>query len=250
VEFLAALGPGKLLLIWTVILIAALLRAFTGFGFALAAMPIFARSMPPTQAVVRSASLALGIGLVTAPVYAHQVPLRCAVPMSIGAVLGTFAGASLLLQLTPEHFRLGIGLAVICACLALSLYRPRPAPGNAATAGAVGVLSGLLNGIFAIPGPPVIVYALATQAEPARARALLLGFFTVSALVALTAYSAAGLVGWHSLWLFLTAFPVMLIGDRAGLVLFKRYGGALYRRVAIAALLVIGIVTSAEALLQ
>ena len=54
-------------LILTVTASAAVLRSFTGFGFALAAVPVYSLFLPPTQAVVLSASLALAIGIQTLP---------------------------------------------------------------------------------------------------------------------------------------------------------------------------------------
>ena len=252
-EVLAGLIPGvsaaQLLAIWVAILLAAVLRAFTGFGFALAAVPVFSLFLSPAQSVVLSASLSLAIGLVSVRSYWGQVEPRGMLPLVVLAVLGTLAGAALLVQLSAQNFRLWIGLSVIAACLVLSFYRPgkaRPRPWLGAFTGA---LSGLLNGAFAIPGPPVIIYAMATQREPAKARALLISFFTVSSLAALCSFALAGLVHLEALWLLLLCFPVMFVGDKFGLLLFRRYGSALYRRVALVTLYVIGISTTARALL-
>ena len=73
-------------------------------------------------------------------------------------------------------------------------------------------------------------------------------FFTISSFVALCSYALAGLVGREALWLLLLCFPVMFIGDKLGLALFRRFGTTLYRRVALLTLYVIGIATTARAL--
>ena len=114
--------------------------------------------------------------------------------------------------------------------------------------GMAGLLSGLLNGAFAIPGPPVIVYAMATEPDPARSRALLLTFFLFSSTVALGAYTAAGFVTPLSPWLFLLAFPAMYVGDKVGYHLFHRFGTAFYRRVALAVLFSVGVGITLKAL--
>ena len=57
-----------------------------------------------------------------------------------------------------------------------------------------------------------------------------------------------GLVGINSLWLFLLGYPAMFIGDRLGFALFRRYGGRFYRRVALLALLAIGVTIIARGL--
>lgn len=240
----------QLLAIWSAILLAALLRAFTGFGFALAAVPVFSLFLTPAQSVVLSASLSFAIGIVTVRSYRGHADLRSMTPLVSLGLIGTATGAWLLVQLSAQNFRLWIGLAVIAACLVLSFYRPgRPRPRPWLGAGS-GALSGLLNGAFAIPGPPVIVYALATEKNPARARSMLIVYFTIAAFAALCSYAVAGFIGLQSLWLFLLCFPIMFVGDKLGLALFRRYGTRLYRRVALVTLYVIGISTVARSVLE
>lgn len=248
-DILGVLEPLQLLLLWGVVIAAAVLRAFTGFGFALAAVPVFSLFMPPTQAVVLSASLALAISLLSLRTYWGQYPIRPLLPMLAMSLLGTGLGVVLLDRLDTRQFQLCIGLLVILACPVLGLYRPRQRePG--ATAGAVtGLASGLMNGAFAVPGPPVIIYAMSTQPEPARSRSLLMTFFLFSALLALVSYGIAGFVTPASPWLFALAFPAIYVGDKLGYYLFRRFGSGVYRRVALVVLLAVGLSITAKALL-
>ncbi|MDZ7781998.1 MAG: sulfite exporter TauE/SafE family protein [Halioglobus sp.] len=237
-----------MLLIWSVVVFAAILRAFTGFGFALAAVPVFSLFMAPAQAVVLSASLTLAVSLATLRSYWGGYPLLPMAPMIGMSLPGTALGAWILREISPQQFRLWIGLAVIAACLLLTWYRPRRHRPRPVLTGGVGLGSGLLNGAFAIPGPPVIIYAMAVEADPRRSRALLMTFFLFAAIIALCSYAAAGFVTARSPWLFLLALPAMLLGDRLGFYLFHRHGNALYRRVALLALLAIGVTITAQAL--
>tara|TARA_R110000823_G_scaffold132777_5_gene261245 strand:+ start:48226 stop:48942 length:717 start_codon:yes stop_codon:yes gene_type:complete len=236
-------------LIWAVVIFAAVMRAFTGFGFALAAVPVFSLFMLPTEAVVLSAGLTLAVSLLTLKSYWGQYPLRPMLPMVGMSLLGTVVGAWALRHISPEQFKLWIGLAVIGACIALGFFKPRkrePAPLLGAP---VGLGSGLLNGAFAIPGPPIIIYAMATENDPQRSRALLMTFFLFSAIVALASYATAGFITAYSPWLFALAFPAMFLGDKLGFYLFYRFGGAFYRRVALAMLFAVGMAITARALL-
>ena len=240
-ELIAAVGLLQLALVAAVVVLAAVLRAFTGFGFALAAVPVFSLLMSPAQAVVLSASLAFAISLLTIRTYWGSYPLTAMAPLLAMALAGTGVGVLVLTALSGEQFQLYIGVAVLLACLALTFYRSgrlRPGPWRGAAAG---VVSGLLNGAFAIPGPPVILYAMATEPDPARSRSLLLTFFLFSSAGALVMYAVAGLVTTLSLWLFLLAFPAMYVGDKIGYRLFHRHGTTLYRRVALAALYAVGV---------
>jgi uncharacterized membrane protein YfcA len=242
------LGP-QLGLLWLVTIGAAVLRSFTGFGFALAAVPVYALFMSPSHAVVLSASLILALSLRGLPQYWGKTPIKPLVPMVAMSVVGTVIGALLLAGLDQRSFLLFAGPLIIAVCVVLSVYHPQrlaqrwsqdKGPGLV-TVGGTGLLSGLLNGGFAIPGPPVIIYAMATLKTPEASRSLMMTFFLFSSAVALTTFLVTGMADIKSLWLFLLGLPAILLGDKLGYALFLRFGGKFYRRVAIVALFMIGV---------
>ena len=240
-ELIAGVTFPALVLIWVGTIGAAVLRAFTGFGFALAAVPIFSLFLSPGQAVVLSACLSLALGVQTYPQYAHHLNLSLQWPVFASAILAMPAGIVLLTAMESAQFQLAIGIVTVASAVFLSRFHPRPhAPGWLPRLGA-GSASGLCNGAFAIPGPPIIVYIMATEADPGRSRAFMIGFFSITSLFVLIGFALAGLVSLQSLWLFLLVFPAMFIGDRLGYRLFRQYGGGVYRKVSIAALLLLGI---------
>jgi len=249
VELLNVISPAQLMLVWGVVVFAAVMRAFTGFGFALTAVPVFALFMPPTQAVVLSASLTLAVSLLTLKTYWGQYPLKPMMPMVLLSGIGTAIGAASLTLISPEQFKLWVGVSVVLACIGLTVYKPAKAKSRPMVAGATGLTSGLMNGAFAIPGPPVIVYAMATESTPARSRALLMTFFLFSAILGLGSYGAAGFMTAESPGLFLMAFPAMYLGDKLGYRLFHRYGTELYRKVALGVLFAVGASITANALM-
>ena len=246
---LAAVSPLELVLVWAVVVFAAVMRAFTGFGFALTAVPVFALFMPPTQAVVLSASLALAVSLLTLKTYWGKYPVGQMVPMISTAAIGTVLGAAALTYISPQQFKLWIGCSVILACFGLTFYRPARQHGSRLLSGISGIASGLLNGAFAIPGPPVIIYAMAAEPEPERSRALLMTFFLFSAVIALVSYAVAGFINTASLWLFVLGFPAMYLGDKLGYRLFRSYGTSFHRRVALLLLFIVGVSITLNALL-
>jgi uncharacterized membrane protein YfcA len=239
-DILGSVGLLTLILVWLSVLAAAVLRAFTGFGFGLAAVPVFALLMPPTQAVVLSSCLTFAVSLLSVRTYWGVYPARSLSPMLVMALGGTAVGVLLLESLEVRQFQLWVGIAVILTCLVLTRYRPRRREPAAGIGVATGLLSGVLNGAFAIPGPPVIIYAMATQSDPGMSRSLLMTFFLFSAAMALVFYAIAGFFAPATPWLFALAFPAMLLGDRLGHYLFQRFASRLYRRVALFVLLLVG----------
>lgn len=249
-EIIADIGYLHLAAIWVVVIFAAVMRAFTGFGFALTAVPVFSLFMPPVQAVLLSVLLGLSMNVLTLRTYWGEYPVKAMLPMIGFAVIGTIIGTVVLASVSSSVFQLCIGISVIMASLALTFYRPTPKeeePGVGLLS-ITGLASGLLNGAFAIPGPPVIIFAVATEPVPARSRAMLMTFFLFSSVAALLSYTAAGFVNPTSLWLYLFAMPAMYLGDKLGYFLFHRYGTAQYRRVAIVVLFGVGVAIAARAL--
>jgi len=245
---LSLLTPAQFAFVASGILFASLMRAFSGFGFALTAVPVFSLFLAPGDAVVLAASLTLTVSLMTYKAWWGKFKLAAYLPMVAGSVLGSGLGVTVLSRFTTAEFQLWIGLTVIAACWLLSQYRPGAARGGPWLAGGAGVASGAMNGAFAIPGPPAIIYAMACITQPAESRAFLMAFFMASNAISLPMFAMAGLVTVTPVYLLVVGLPVMVLGDRLGAWLFHRYGGTAYRPIALGVSLAIGLSITLRAL--
>ncbi|GEM_PF-3829935 len=176
-DIFASMSVAQITFVAAGVLFAALMRAFSGFGFALMAVPVFSLFLIPGDAVVLSALLTLVVSGLTHKAWFGKYPAGLMRPMVIGSIMGTGIGVYFLSHLSVEQFQLWIGLSVVTACLLLARFKPRETTGSPALAGATGIGSGLMNGAFAIPGPPVIVYVMATIHDPVKSRAFPNGLF-------------------------------------------------------------------------
>jgi uncharacterized membrane protein YfcA len=246
---IAGFELAQLLLVSAVVVLAAVLRGFTGFGFALVAVPVFSLIMPPTEAVVLSALLTLTISLIGVRSYWGVVPLKPMWPLVLMALVGTVAGAWVVTRISASHFQFWAGLSVIFAWLGMACFRPLQRPLHPIFAWLTGLLSGLMNGALAIPGPPMIIYAMLQEPQPHRSRALLMTFFLAASVLALVTYTVADFVNTRSVGYFLTALPALYAGDRLGYYLFRRFGSSLYRRITLLGLLAMGLGIVIRALL-
>jgi uncharacterized membrane protein YfcA len=231
------------------VLFASVLRSFTGFGFALAAMPVLSLFLQPTEAVVLSAALSLTLGMVSLRSFWGVISPREFAPLVSMSLPGTVIGTALLSTMSVAFFQLCIGLSVLMACIGITVARPSHGPQHPMIGWGVGLLSGLMNGAMAIPGPPVIVYALYTEREPRRSRALMMGFFSISAALALASYGVSGMIDLHLAGYILLALPALYAGDKLGARLFLRHGDALYRRIALVALGTLGVAITLRGIL-
>ena len=240
----------QLVLIWLIVVFSAILRSFTGFGFALAAVPAFSMLMPPVEAVVLSMMLTFAVSVSSVRTYWGRSPLKPMLPMIVASLLGTLVGAFVLGSVATDSFQLWVGVSVVAACALLTFYKPKPTLGSARMSTAAGLSSGLLNGVFAIPGPPVVVYAVATQPSAVAARSTLMTFLLFSAGFGFVSYLLVGYINQASWVIFALCFPVMYMGDKMGYWLFTSYGTRLYRTVALLVLFGVGIATTGRALLD
>ncbi len=234
---MSGLEPFQLGLILAVVFLSGVLRGLTGFGFAIAAVPLLSLVLEPRAAVAAVVLLQLAIGLTDAP-KAWGEAWRAPLPWLIaGAVVGTPAGMAALRLLPPAPARL---IAAAAAALALAAVWRGPARSGAARAhpGWVGLASGLLNGLAAIPGPPVVAHVLNASVGEASARAALIVFFAATAALATLSGVALGVIGWPDAALAAAGFPALMAGAALGARLFRLGSPTLYRRAALAVLAV------------
>jgi uncharacterized membrane protein YfcA len=218
------------------ILLAGVLRGFTGFGFALAAVPLGGLILAPARVVPVVLLLQLGIGVRDWLVERHRADWFSVRRLALGCLAGTPLGVFALAALPQSVVRLALG-TIVCAAVAATWYGPaRPMPRRTSVAVLAGMASGLCNGLAAMGGPPAVLYFLAV--EPARAitRSSLMIYFALAATIAVPGALAAGLIDNSMLGLAAAGLPVMLAGTWIGAAVFRRVGEPAYRLVAAGAL--------------
>ncbi len=235
--------PIQLVVVFAAVLFAAIFRAFTGFGFALAAVPAFSFFLSPQTTVMLTASLTLIASALSWRGVKAQVDWSRFKPLVWSMIPGTVVGVLMLQLLSQSHFQLVAGIAVLSACLLLIITRPGRMRHSSSGSVFAGTLSGLMNGALALPGPPVVIYSMMVEAQSQRVRALLIAFFGISSLAAVIIYSVVGYADRVVLWYLIYSLPVLIAGNALGEFLFARYGDRFFRGAAITALFLIAIST-------
>ena len=214
------------------------LRGFSGFGFAVVAVPLGSLVVPPSIMVAATLLMGTTIGLRDCIAERHRADWAAVRRLVLGAAGGTPLGLLGLAFLPAAWVRLGLGGLVLMA-LAVTW---RPLRHRARLGWGWGVLagfgSGACNGLAAMSGPPVIVYFLATQSDRMVMRSSLLAYFPLASAMALPQAWWGGLLGLQALAIAGFGLPLMVVGGWIGTALFKRYGQTAYRPVALVALAV------------
>jgi uncharacterized membrane protein YfcA len=173
---------GTIVITSHLVLVASVVRGFSGFGFAIGAVPLLTFVLAPAQVVPVVMLLQTMTGVGTAVRAWRSVDWSIIRWLWVGSMIGLLPGLALLAALPPNTMRLVIAAIVMLAVLSLTLgLRLSTMPGRAAIV-SIGALAGLLNGAAAMPGPPVIAMYLAAPQPIEVCRASLTTFFLVTAV--------------------------------------------------------------------
>ncbi len=145
----------------------------------------------------------------------------------------------LLTRLSPQHARLAFGLIILGSAILLSRGLRMPQRPPRWMIGGIGLVSGLMNGLAAVSGPPVVAFLMAMPHSAAVIRASSLVFFTFTAAVAIVPLALTGLIDRETLLSALAAWPVLLLGTQLGGWGFRHAKPHHHRRVALSILIVL-----------
>ncbi len=226
------LMPGQVAWAAMAIFVAGVLRGFTGFGFAVVAVPLGSLVVPPGMMVTATLLMSTGIGVRDCLVERGRADWPAVRGLVLGAAGGTPLGMLGLMVLPAAWVRLGLGVLVLVA-LAVT-WRPvrhREQLGRGWSVLA-GFCSGVCNGLAAMSGPAAIVYFLATQTDRQAVRSSLMVYFPLVSVMALPQAWWGGLLGLQALAIAGFGLPLMVIGGWIGTAMFRRWGQTAYRPVA------------------
>jgi uncharacterized membrane protein YfcA len=222
----------------------AVVSGLVGFAFSAVAGAVLLHIMPPTEAV----PLMMACSIVTQGV--SLVALRGAVewrgsPMLIaGGALGTVPALYLLHTIDARMFRFGFG-AFLTVYAAWMLLRPAVAragttPGRLRHA-LVGFGGGLIGGLTAMPGALPTIWCEWRGMPKDRQRGLVQPYITVMQVLALAILLSHNTLSRDMLLHLMLSLPALAAGAALGVMMFRRIGDALFRRIVLTLLLVAGL---------
>jgi hypothetical protein len=212
------------------VLTAAVIRGYSGFGFAMVAVTGMSLVMPPTLVVPVVLVLDVAASIQLLPQVWRDiswVSLRC---LFVGSVAAIPLGVFLLSSLPEAPMRAGISILVLVTAILLARgFALKRMPGWRFTLG-VGVLCGIFNGAAAIGGSPAVLFYLSSPAGVSISRASMIVYFLGIDLVTLTIAAYRQLVTVQTLYLAAACVIPLIAGIALGNRIFQRIDQALFRR--------------------
>ena len=220
---------------------AAFTQSLTGFGSGLVAMATFPGLIGIRVAAPLVALLCTTIELLLLARYWQALNLRAIRLLVLALILGAPWGI-LALRRVDEEIVMGFLGAVLAGYALYALLNPRlPELRQPAWTFGFGFVAGVLGGAYNTSGPPVVIYGNCRRWSPAEFRGNLQGFFLVNDLIVITGHTLSRNMTALVLHNYLTIAPALLLGVFLGGRLSRRVDPAVFRKIVLVFLLLMGL---------
>jgi uncharacterized protein len=228
------------------VLVAALVRGYSGFGFSLLAITSLSLAMPPAEVVPPVFMMEVAASLSLLPSIWKEVHWRALSLLWLGCFVGTPIGVWFLASIPAAPMKIALCIAVVVAVALLwSGYTRKSMPRTLETV-ATGGIAGLLNGAFGIVAPPVVIFFFSSPAGAAISRASLIAFFIGTDMMGLAFLAREGLLTVSGFYRFVLFVPALLLGQWLGARSFQTSDPASFRLWILRLLVVLALLTGLQ----
>lgn len=212
--------------LWVAIiaLLGSMLQTSTGFGFAIVTMALWPFFIPfKAAAAVEGFSAFVMVIYISIKLRKH-INFKMLIFPTISSLITGTLGVFLLVSTGEAILRRALGAVLFLMSIYLFLFSERikikPTPAKGLLAGAI---SGILNGLFNVGGPPMVVYFLSSTDDKLEYNATIQFYFTLSAISVLGMHLAMGNFSLDIAKLSLASACGLVLGVFAGMYLFKKF---------------------------
>jgi uncharacterized membrane protein YfcA len=224
-------------------LVGGFVNGLTGFGTALAGLPLWLQAVQPLIAAQLASACSVLGHLTTLPAIWRAADLRRLAPMLLAGLAGVPIGTLVLPFIPLAAFKLTIGLLLViyCSFMLFAAGRVQLAAGGSGAEAVVGFAGGILGGMAGLSGVLPTIYA-SLKGWPKDARRAFFQAFNLTLLSAMLVASVVqGLVGSRYLLALAVAAPATLAGSWVGARLYRRLDDSRFSRVVLFVLLLSGL---------
>lgn len=214
-----------------IILGSSVILGMTGFGNAMIALPLMLLFMDPKLAIPVMIGISLISQITIQVIGRFPIDWKLLWSLAIPATIGTFIGANLHNISEPSLLIDIVGIIIIVFALSSLIGLQILSLKGRTAAIVIGLIAGVLGGVAALAGPPVVLYLSEEQAQSKLAfRGTILAFFTIVITTTLISYLMLGILNLEHLILVVKLIPAMLIGVWVGIRLFTRFTNETFRK--------------------
>ena len=219
------------ILILIIILVAATVRGFNGFGFSAISISGLAFILPTIEIVPIILILEVAISIFMIPYIWNKINWKFVVQILLGIIIGSPIGLYLLKILSSSITHLLICISIIFFSILLMLGYSNKKLDNKFTRIFTGSISGTLNGLSTLGGLPVALLLLVTSIQPNVIRGSLAALFFLTDAYAFILSFFGGIVDMTTIYRSVPLIFVLPLGVFIGNKFFVKSKEATYRKV-------------------
>lgn len=233
-----------LLYIFLLTIGASLIQRISGFGFGIFVMMFFPYFLPSYgEATTLSGLLAGSTALMIAIRHYKHIEWRLMAPLLVINLFVSFVAIEYMATLSGATLKRCFGAVFVLIALYFLFFEgKRKLPRNWWVKGSLGTLSGIMGGMFAMPGPPLVLYCI-SNIEGKMAYIATLQAFSVLLNIFYTLFRArVGFFGEQTLSWWGVGLLGAIVGASVGTRIFAYISAEALKKIVYLLLLVSGIV--------
>ncbi len=236
------MGTGVLLVIAASVLVAAMVQAVSGFGFALLSVPLMTLAVDAHTAVIVSTLTGVVVTSSLAWRLREHADMVLVRRFALAAYAGMPLGLAVFLLVSEQMLLRLLGTSVAVAVVLLVAGIDLSGRGRGVELGA-GFVSGVLSTSVSTNGPPIVFALQARRLGADVFRGTITMVFAVSNLGAVAAFLLAGEVTPDGVRASALSVPALLVGQALGRPLRPRVQGERFRWMVLGLLTVVAVRT-------
>ena len=200
------------------------IQRVTGFGYGIFVMMFFPHFMPSYgEANALSGMISAATSIVVAFSMRKHIQWKLIPAPLIGSIITSYIAVRFMSGQTDKTLKLLLGIVLILLSIYFFFFagkiKFKPSLWKGVIAGAI---SGVMNGLFAMGGPPMVIYFMVSSKDMKDFLATIQLYFALSNIYTTAIKAAAGYVTKEVLVFFVIALISALIGIEIGKKIFSR----------------------------
>jgi len=226
-----------------VIFLGSMTQGLIGFGVILFSAPIMILLLP-AKIVVPMIMIYSALINTTILFEARKwVDLKRIWILIIAGIIGVPIGTYLLIVLDDNILRMFIGSIIILFAVALLTGFRKKIKNEKLALAPIGFVGGLLGGSTSMSGPPVIIFFTNQGLKKQVFRANLVAYFMAMSLVAISSFTAGGLITTEVIRYTILFLPAMIFGVAIGIKLVHRVEEKLFQNIVLIVVIIAGVLS-------
>ena len=221
----------QLIFVAVITLCASFIQSVTGFGFGIFAMIFLPSLLLYTEANVLSTMLSIFTSLFVALAMWRKInPKNLLFPL-VGCLFSTYLAVEFIGSQDNRTLMLLLGVALVLLSVYFFFFSGKIKIKPTWYAGLIaGIISGVMSGMFAIGGPPVVIYFLQSEDDTDKYLATISAYFVLSGIISVASKAANGFIT-PNVWLaFGIGFIAMAVGALIGKLTREKCNSAMIKK--------------------